>query len=75
MSDFTQAQLELLWEAVQYQIGSLEYIARRDPLWKLAPPGIAKYEQEFQERVAKLKQLAKTIEDRMLDLPDQGEAN
>jgi hypothetical protein len=71
MSDFTQAQLELLWEAVQYQIGSLEYIARRDPLWKLAPPGIAKYEQEFQERVAKLKQLASEIEGRLVDDPKE----
>jgi hypothetical protein len=75
MSDFSAEQLEMIWEAVQYQIGSLEYIARRDPLWKLAPPGIAKYEQEFRERIGKLKQLASVIEQRLIELPDQGEAN
>lgn len=63
MSDFTQQQLEMIWEAVQYQIGSLEYLA----LWKLAPPGIAKYEQEFRERIGKLKQLASEIEQRLID--------
>ena len=68
MSDFTVAQLELLWEAVQYQIGSLEYIARRDPLWKLAPPGIAKYEADFRDRIDQLKQLASEIEARLINL-------
>ncbi len=67
MSDFTQEQLEMIYEAVRYQIGSLEYLQKRDPLWKLAPPGIAKYEQEFLGRIGKLKQLASVVEQQLID--------
>jgi hypothetical protein len=70
MKPFSSEELELIWEALYYQIGSLEYLAKKDPLRKLGPPGIEKLEADFAERISRLKALASEIEERLIE---QGE--
>jgi hypothetical protein len=54
MKEFSQVQLEMLHEAVLYQIGGFEYLGRHDPY--------------FSGRVTELKALAREIEQRLIDL-------
>ena len=54
MKEFSQVQLEMLHEAVLYQIGGFEYLGRHDPY--------------FSGRVTGLKALAREIEQRLIDL-------
>jgi hypothetical protein len=64
----------LLWESVQYLAGSLAYLQQRDPLGQLAPS--KEYANQLPERISELQQLARKLEERMLEqLPDQGETN
>ena len=62
----TPEQWEMIWEAVQYQIGSFEYLEKHDPLWKLAPSEIKKHENHFLKRKSELQRLARDIEERLL---------
>jgi hypothetical protein len=55
----------LIWDAVQYQIGSFEYLSKHDRLWKLAPLEINKHEQHFLKRKSELQRLARDIEERL----------
>jgi hypothetical protein len=64
----------LLWDSVQYHAGSLAYPQQRDPLGQLAPS--KEYANQLPERISELQQLARKLEERMLEqLPDQGETN
>jgi hypothetical protein len=54
MKEFSQVQLEMLHEAVLYQIGGFEYLGRHDPY--------------FSGRVTGLKTLAREIEQRLINL-------
>ena len=54
MKEFSQVQLEMLHEAVLYQIGGFEYLGRHDPY--------------FSGSVTELKALAREIEQRLIDL-------
>jgi hypothetical protein len=67
VNDFTEDELLMCWEAVQYQLASFQFLSRHK-VWKATPPEIAKYESEFPERAAKLQRLSRKIEDRMIEL-------
>ena len=54
MKEFSQVQLEMLHEAVHYQIGGFEYLRLHD--------------SAFLNRVTELKALAREIEERLIDL-------
>jgi hypothetical protein len=52
----TPEQWEMIWEAVQYQIGSFEYLSKHDQLWNSI---------SF-KRKSELQRLARDIEERLL---------
>ena len=68
MKDLFPEQWALIWEALQYQIASFEYLSQHDPLLKLAAPEIRKNESHFLKRKSELRSLARDIEDRMINL-------
>jgi hypothetical protein len=68
----TPEQWEMIWECVQYTIGSYQYLQQHDRIGKLAPPEMKESANHFLKRRTELQRLARIIEDRLIEMEKNG---
>jgi hypothetical protein len=71
--ELERADWEMIWEALQYEVASLECLKRSDPHGQHAPTGVEKHggPNHFLQRAEELKRLADKIAQHLIDLGEK----